>query len=76
MFNTFIQNSSRKLQSMITAQELSKNVPVGKESISVLLSLSIIKSYSTGNRVNFKSGSCQTQGEQLDVKQTTWCDSN
>lgn len=33
MFNIFIQNSSRELQSMIKAQELGKHVPVGKDSL-------------------------------------------
>lgn len=66
-----IQNSSRKLQSTIKAKELGKLQAVF---ISVLF-LSIIKSYSTGNRVGFP-GICQAQGKQLDVKQATWYDSN
>jgi len=33
MCNIFIPNSSRDLQSMIKAQELGKDVPVGKKSL-------------------------------------------
>lgn len=66
-----IQNSSRKLQSSIKVQDLGKLQAIF---ISILF-LSIIKSHSTGNRVDYL-GICQAQGKQLDVKQATWYDSN
>lgn len=67
-----IQNSSRKPQSTIKAQELGKLPAIFFSA----LFLSIINNILLEIELTFQSGTCQAQGKQLDIKQATWYDSN